>query len=110
MWKAIGHAVSGSGGMADTMISPLDAPLLDSGRLAIEASISRRCRFQGFLNQSRLPEFYCLIDLLILPSIQGEVFGGGGERGSGSGPQRPPGRQSQGSGQCCLEIPTRRGG
>jgi len=62
--------------MADTMISPLDAPLLDSGRLAIEGLISRRCRFQGFLNQSRLPEFYCLIDLLILPSIQGEVWGG----------------------------------
>jgi glycosyltransferase involved in cell wall biosynthesis len=41
----------------------------------MEAVLPGRCRFQGFLNQSQLPEFYHSIDLLILPSIQGEVWG-----------------------------------
>ena len=52
-----------------------DAPLLESCRRAMEAVLPGRCRFQGFLNQSQLPEFYHSIDLLILPSIQGEVWG-----------------------------------
>jgi glycosyltransferase involved in cell wall biosynthesis len=41
----------------------------------MEAVLPGRCRFHGFLNQSRLPEFYRSIDLLILPSVQGEVWG-----------------------------------
>jgi glycosyltransferase involved in cell wall biosynthesis len=52
-----------------------DGPLLESCRRAMEAVLPGRCRFQGFLNQSQLPEFYHSIDLLILPSIQGEVWG-----------------------------------
>jgi glycosyltransferase involved in cell wall biosynthesis len=41
----------------------------------MEAVLPGRCQFHGFLNQSRLPGFYRSIDLLILPSIQGEVWG-----------------------------------
>jgi glycosyltransferase involved in cell wall biosynthesis len=52
-----------------------DGPLLESCRGAMEAVLPGRCRFHGFLNQSRLPEFYRSIDLLILPSVQGEVWG-----------------------------------
>ena len=34
-----------------------------------------QCQSKGFLNQTEMPAFYQLIDLLILPSVQGEVWG-----------------------------------
>ncbi|NOL47562.1 MAG: glycosyltransferase family 4 protein [Synechococcus sp. MIT S9220] len=34
-----------------------------------------QCQSEGFLNQTEMPAFYQLIDLLILPSVQGEVWG-----------------------------------
>jgi glycosyltransferase involved in cell wall biosynthesis len=52
-----------------------DGPLLDECRQAMEAVIPGRSHFHGFLNQSALPAFYRSIDLLILPSIQAEVWG-----------------------------------
>ncbi|MEB3316925.1 MAG: glycosyltransferase family 4 protein [Cyanobacteriota bacterium] len=52
-----------------------DGPLLEECRQAMEELLPSRCRFHGFLNQSALPAFYRGIDLLILPSIQGEVWG-----------------------------------
>jgi glycosyltransferase involved in cell wall biosynthesis len=41
----------------------------------MEALLPGHCRFHGFLNQSALPALYRRLDLLILPSIQGEVWG-----------------------------------
>ncbi len=52
-----------------------DGPLREACRHAIEAVLPGRSQFHGFLNQSALPAFYRGIDLLILPSIQGEVWG-----------------------------------
>jgi glycosyltransferase involved in cell wall biosynthesis len=52
-----------------------DGPLLEDCQRAIEAVIPGRSQFHGFLNQSALPAFYRGVDLLILPSIQGEVWG-----------------------------------
>ena len=52
-----------------------DGPLLASCRQEMEALLPGHCRFHGFLNQSRLPAFYRSVDLLLLPSVQGEVWG-----------------------------------
>jgi len=52
-----------------------DGPLLPECRRAMEALLPGHCRFHGFLNQSALPALYRRLDLLILPSIQGEVWG-----------------------------------
>ncbi|MFM7675666.1 MAG: glycosyltransferase family 4 protein [Synechococcus sp.] len=52
-----------------------DGPLLEGCRAEIEALLPDRCRFHGFINQSRLPAFYRSVDLLLLPSVQGEVWG-----------------------------------
>jgi glycosyltransferase involved in cell wall biosynthesis len=52
-----------------------NGPLLTPCQRAMEALLPGRCRFHGFLNQSELPAFYRGIDLLILPSVQGEVWG-----------------------------------
>jgi glycosyltransferase involved in cell wall biosynthesis len=52
-----------------------DGPLLTECQRAIEAVLPGRSHFHGFLNQSALPAFYRRLDLLILPSIQGEVWG-----------------------------------
>jgi glycosyltransferase involved in cell wall biosynthesis len=52
-----------------------DGPLLAGCRAEMEALLPQRCRFHGFLNQSRLPAFYRSVDLLLLPSVQGEVWG-----------------------------------
>jgi len=51
-----------------------DGPLLIPCQQAIE-SLLPRVDFRGFLNQSELPAFYRQIDLLVLPSVQGEVWG-----------------------------------
>lgn len=51
-----------------------DGPLLTPCRLAMEPLLPR-LDFRGFVNQSQLPSFYRQIDLLILPSVQGEVWG-----------------------------------
>jgi len=52
-----------------------DGPLLQACRWEMEELLPGRCRFHGFLNQSRLPAFYRAVDLLLLPSVQGEVWG-----------------------------------
>lgn len=52
-----------------------DGPLMEECRHAVERLLPGRSQFHGFLNQSALPAFYRGIDLLILPSIQGEVWG-----------------------------------
>ena len=52
-----------------------DGPLLEACRREMETMLPGRCRFHGFLNQSRLPDFYRSVDLLLLPSVQGEVWG-----------------------------------
>lgn len=52
-----------------------DGPLLEACRAELEALLPGRCCFHGFLNQSRLPAFYRSVDLLLLPSVQGEVWG-----------------------------------
>ena len=49
-------------------------PLLSSCRKSLEPLLPR-VEFTGFLNQSQLTSFYRRIDLLILPSVQGEVWG-----------------------------------
>ena len=51
-----------------------DGPLLTSCRQALAPLLSR-VEFSGFLNQSELVGFYKQIDLLILPSVKGEVWG-----------------------------------
>jgi glycosyltransferase involved in cell wall biosynthesis len=51
-----------------------DGPLLAACRAALEPLLPQ-CAFHGFLNQSDLPAFYRQIDLLLLPSVQGEVWG-----------------------------------
>ena len=51
-----------------------DGPLLSSCHQAL-APLLPRVEFRGFLNQSELVGFYKQIDLLILPSVQGEVWG-----------------------------------
>ena len=51
-----------------------DGPLLSGCCRAIEQLLT--CvDCLGFLNQSQLPEFYRQIDVLVLPSVQGEVWG-----------------------------------
>ena len=52
-----------------------DGPLLVPCRQEMEALLPGRYRVHGFLNQSRLPAFYRSVDLLLLPSVQGEVWG-----------------------------------
>jgi glycosyltransferase involved in cell wall biosynthesis len=52
-----------------------DGPLLLACRQELEALLPGRCRFHGFLNQSQLPAFYRSVDVLLLPSVQGEVWG-----------------------------------
>ena len=51
-----------------------DGPLLSSCRQAL-APLLPRVEFSGFINQSELVGFYQKIDLLILPSVPGEVWG-----------------------------------
>ena len=51
-----------------------DGPLLSCCRQALTPLLPR-VEFSGFLNQSELGGFYKHIDLLILPSVQGEVWG-----------------------------------
>ena len=51
-----------------------DGPLLIPCQQAIEPLLPR-VDFRGFLNQSELPAFYRQIDVLLLPSVQGEVWG-----------------------------------
>jgi len=51
-----------------------DGPLLEKCRKAMKRLLSEVC-FHGFLNQSELNHFYGQLDVLILPSVQGEVWG-----------------------------------
>ena len=51
-----------------------DGLLLSACRQAL-APLLPRVEFSGFLNQSELVGFYKQIDVLILPSVQGEVWG-----------------------------------
>jgi len=51
-----------------------EGPLLLSCQLAL-APLVPRVEFTGFVNQSGLAGFYRQIDLLLLPSVQGEVWG-----------------------------------
>ena len=51
-----------------------EGPLLPSCRQAL-ALLLPRVEFSGFVNQSELAGFYRRIDLLLLPSVKGEVWG-----------------------------------
>lgn len=51
-----------------------DGPLLNLCQKSI-GSLLPRVECCGFLNQSELPEFYSQIDVLLLPSVKGEVWG-----------------------------------
>ena len=51
-----------------------DGPLQSSCHKSLEQLLPQ-VEFTGFLNQSQLASFYRRIDLLILPSVQGEVWG-----------------------------------
>lgn len=51
-----------------------EGPLLPPCRQAL-APLLPRVEFSGFVNQSELAGFYQRIDLLLLPSVQGEVWG-----------------------------------